>query len=292
MRPAHQLAIALAIGAAVASASFEGGEPLANRASAQGSAAYRSPYRVAFGGPLEALVGDLQNSGRGDARLEGEMPFGVWYSRRTLERWRGWGPPARHYPAVAGLAEWPAERKRERVIAVALRFLGYGYQHHHIPDFDPPAGWPWHPTCAGRNGRGVDCSNLTAFVYNLGFGLRLSGDIHRQAEERLAAGPGPGRETRLHHVALPESYEDRLRTLRTGDLVFIRGRDGGHVTHVVIWVGPIGQAPDGAPLILDSHGGEVRDSSGQVIPCGVQLRPFHERSWYNHDASHAIRIFP
>ena len=25
--------------------------------------------------------------------------------------------------------------------------------YHHIPDWDPPRDWPWHETCAGRNGR-------------------------------------------------------------------------------------------------------------------------------------------
>ena len=32
------------------------------------------------------------------------------------------------------------------------------------------------------------------------------------------------------------------------------------------------------------------DSDGQAIPCGVQLRPFRETSWYNQGASHALRI--
>jgi hypothetical protein len=82
-----------------------------------------------------------------------------------------------------------------------------------------------------------------------------------------------------------------LKALRTGDLVFIRNRSG-KISHVVIWVGPIGRAPDGVPLVIDSHGDDVRDSDGQPIPCGVQLRPFRENSWYNRSASHALRIFP
>jgi hypothetical protein len=45
------------------------------------------------------------------------------------------------------------------------------------------------------------------------------------------------------------------------------------------------------PLIIDSHGEDVRDSQGQFIPCGVQLRPFRENSWYNRSASHALRVF-
>jgi hypothetical protein len=76
----------------------------------------------------------------------------------------------------------------------------------------------------------------------------------------------------------------------TGDLVSIRNRSG-KISHVVIWVGAIGRSPDGTPLIIDSHGEDVRDSNGEAIPCGVQLRPFRENSWYNQSASHALRIF-
>jgi hypothetical protein len=252
--------------------------------------AYRSPYRVEFTCPREELVGDLDRTERGDYRLEAQFPFGNWYTARTRERWGAWGPRARDYPPPPGVEPWPVERKRERVVAVALRFQGYAYQHHHIPDWSPPPGWPWKECCAGANGKGVDCSNLTGFVYNLGFGLRLSTDVHIQAEERVARDPG-GLRTRLRPVELPSSYEDRIKELRTGDLVFIRSR-GGRISHVVIWVGPIGRAPDGTPLVIDSHGDDVRDSSGQPIPCGVQLRPFRENSWYNRGASHALRVFP
>src|SRR5262249_8434234 len=149
---------------------------------------------------------------------------------------------------------------------------------------------PWTPTCAGRNGKGVDCSNFTGFVYNLGFGLRMSTQIHRQSEEHAAEGPGPGRTTPLRRIELPPAYEERIKVLRTADLVFIRSRQGS-ISHVVLWVGPIGRGPDDTPLIIDSHGEGVRDSAGQAIPCGIQLRPFRENSWYNHSASHALRIF-
>jgi hypothetical protein len=33
---------------------------------------------------------------------------------------------------------------QDRVILVASRWIGNPYQHHHIPDWDPPAGWQWH----------------------------------------------------------------------------------------------------------------------------------------------------
>lgn len=252
-------------------------------------AAYRSPYRVEFSWPREELIGDLERTERGDRRLEADVPPAEWYSHRVRERFGAWGPKAREYPAPRGVEGWTVEQKRERVIAVAMRFVGYAYQHHHVPDWDPPRGWPWKPTCAGRNGRGVDCSNFTGFVYNQGFGLRINTAVGHQAEERYAEGPGRER-TPLHRVELPESYRERVAALRSGDLLYIRNRSG-EISHVVLWVGPIGRSPDDVPLILDSHGEDVRDSEGKSIPCGIHLRPFRENSWYNHSASHALRVF-
>ena len=61
---------------------------------------------------------------------------------------------------------------------------------------------------------------------------------------------------------------------------------------MVFRVGPIGQAPDKMPLILDSHDDGMKDAMGQSIPDGVQLRPFCEQSWYFHSTSHALRFLP
>lgn len=192
-------------------------------------------------------------------------------------------------PAARGVEAWPAERERERVVAVALRYQGYAYQHHHIPDGNPPAHRPWSPTCAGRDGKGVDCSDLTGFVYNPGFGLRLNTDVHLQSEDRAVRLRG-GREVPLHRVELPSGFDERVQALRTGDLVFIRS-NAGKISHVVIWVGPIGRSPDGVPLVLDSHGADTRDSDGNTIPCGVHLRPYRDDSRYHAGASHAVRVF-
>jgi hypothetical protein len=66
----------------------------------------------------------------------------------------------------------------------------------------------------------------------------------------------------------------------------------GNVSHVVLWVGSIGQSPDGVPLILDSTGSGARDANGVTIPDGVQLRPFKRTVWYFTQASHVLRIIP
>lgn len=249
---------------------------------------YSSPYSVKFTFPLKELTDDLQPGQRGDPHQESTVPFAEWYSLRIRERYGAWGPPARHYPAPARLEGRSVEWKRQRVIAVAIRFQGYGYQHHHVPDWHPPADWPWKETRGGHNGKGVDCSNFTAFAYNLALGLKPTGAVKKQAEQLAVPGPGADRTTRAQQLAKPHSYAELVRALRTGDLLFIRNK-AGEIAHVVLWVGTIGQSPEQVPLILDSHGEGVKDSKGSVIPHGVYLRPFREESWYFRSASHAVR---
>lgn len=270
------------------------GLPIVCVAAALGQAAsspeaYKSPYTVKFTHPLHELIGDLETGARGRVQEEAAVPFHEWYARHNEKKFGVWGPAARHYPPAPGIAEKSLAWKRERLLATALRFQGYGYQHHHVPDWNPPTNWPWKHTAVGHNGKGVDCSNFSAFAYNLAFGIKPSGAVKKQAEELEIPGPGEGRHTRAELIPKPASYADFARTLHTGDLLYVRNRSG-ELAHVVIWVGSIGESPDGVPLILDSHGEGVKDSNGVSIPCGIHLRPFHDNSWYHHSASHAHRI--
>ena len=249
---------------------------------------YKSPYSVKFAHPKSDLIGDIERGTRGDRHLESDVPFHEWYSPKTLHEYGSWGPGQRLYPAAPQTAGKSVDWLRERVIAVALRFEGYGYQHHHVPDWDPPANWPWKHTGVGHNGKGADCSNFVSFVYNQGFGIKMHSGIHELADQREMSGPG-GRPIRVEHIARPDSYEGWAKTLKTGDLLFIKGSPKGPVTHVVLWIGSIGQSD--VPLILDSHGDGVKDENGAVIPCGIHLRPFRKNSWYAKDASHATRVF-
>lgn len=249
---------------------------------------YHSPYSVKFNFPVAELLGDLKGTPRGDTREESAVPFAEWYSPMVRKRYGSWGPPARQFPPPEGIARRPLEWKRERVIAIALRFQGYDYQHHHVPDWDPPADWPWKEVRSGHNGKGVDCSNFTSFVYNVGFGIKPTSTIKPQSEEMQMPGPGNS-QTTVERIARPENYADFAKTLQTGDLLYVRNNQK-EISHVVIWVGPIGQSPDGAPLIIDSHGEGVVDSNGASIPPGIQLRPFRDKSWYYREADHAFRV--
>lgn len=252
---------------------------------------YRSPYKIKFSYPVKELLSDIQQGQRGGPHDESSIPYADWNSQKVMKRWGAWGPPARHYLASADAENRPVEWQRERVIAAALQFQGYSYQHHHIPDWNPPPGWPSKETKSGQNGKGVDCSNFSSFVYNLSLGFKPNSGIKEQSEQLEIAGPGPDHTTQAQRIELPKTYTERVSVLRTADLLFVRSLKG-EVSHVVLWIGPIGSAPDNAPLILDSHGTGIRDSHGAIIPNGIYLRPFLEKSWYNGSASHAVRILP
>ncbi len=251
---------------------------------------YKSPYRVEFTYPVEELIHDILHGDRAAPRHQSRVPIAEWYSKKTREKYGAWGPPRAHLPVPRIVVGKPAEWKRQRVIATGMRYIGLSYQHHHLPDWDPPADWPWKPVAYGRNARGVDCSNFTTTAYDVGLGIKPSSDIDKQTvmtESPLL----DGGVVRAHRIERPAEYELFSKELRTGDLVFIKN-DSGHVSHVVLWVGAIGRSPDGTPLILDSTGEGRKDSKGQAIPDGVHLRPFTPQSWYFREMSHALRLIP
>src|SRR5581483_11357157 len=81
---------------------------------------YRSPYSVQFTHPLSELIGDIEHGPRGNRNEESSLPHQEWLSRQVREKFGSWGPPARHYPAPAGLAGRSVSWQRERVLATAL----------------------------------------------------------------------------------------------------------------------------------------------------------------------------
>lgn len=258
---------------------------------------YRSPYRLTFHVPREELLFDVESRElRSRIEHESSVPERDWYSEESRSRWGAWGVPPRRFECPPRVHEKPAAWKRERVVAAAARFIGYEYQHHHVPDWDPPRDWPWIKCCAGHNGKGVDCSNFSGWNYNWALGIHLNTDITVQAERMEAeytTYDGRG-SVRAQVIARPEGnpdeWYDRLcKELLPGDLLYIKGTEDGKVTHVIMWVGDCGVSPDGTPLVIDSTGGEVKDSNGHKIPCGIHLRPFRKGSWYHRCFGHAHR---
>ncbi|MDD2715031.1 MAG: NlpC/P60 family protein [Candidatus Wallbacteria bacterium] len=242
-------------------------------------AGYVSPYSVEFSYPESDLIFDILSGGRGDPVDEACIPYEEWYTQETKKHYGSWGPRARRFAPWEGLECKPAEWIRERVIAVGLRFEGYPYRHHHIPDWNPQPGIP--------DNRGIDCSCFTSFVYNLALGVTISSGIRQQAESKVAAKNDSGREVQIQRI-LKTTYQPLVQKLRTGDLLYIN--KGKRICHVIIWVGAIGRSPDCVPLILDSTGSGHKDCNGSFIPDGVFLRPFEEKSWYYRNLSHALRI--
>ncbi|BAX92917.1 NlpC/P60 family protein [Mycobacterium shigaense] len=208
-----------------------------------------------------------------DALPQTQDPPGRWYSKNAEGDYpnAGWGPranalPAPDIPLNAGCD--PSVWKQERILAVAMRYiylpgnpLGLQYRHHHIPDWDPPTSTyagvsednpdpdaPRGPAAWGA-GRGLDCSNFTAWVYNYGLGIKFSGDVHQQFDG--TAGPMGLR-------------VGRDGPFRSGDLIYLHPNGNtGHASHVVIYIDD--------QRIIDSR------LDAQNVP-GVQIR--NRLGWY------------
>jgi len=266
-------------------------------------AAYTSPYTVTFTCNNSSLTYDFASSPRNDTHLESSLDYSQWYdsgSAYYTDHARSWGPQSAQYPAVTvpssnrGCDEitW----KRERLIAVAKQYIGYTYQHHHIPDFDPypvhndwpdsnPAVLAEHPVA------GIDCSNFSSWNYNFGHGINLNGDVVNQSQTTTTI-PGPGGSGSMTATVIGQGmdFATLCNTLVTGDLLYIRSGTGQPISHVIMWVGAIGSGPD--PLVIDSHDNSpiVYDSSNVAIPPGVHLRPFREGGYYFTQFDHAFRI--
>ena len=252
---------------------------------------YRSPYTLHLKYPIEQLLFDARTP-RGSAGEESNVPEKEWYSEETRKKYGAWGVTVRQFDCPPEVREKPADWKRERLIAAASRFIGYEYQHHHVPDWNPPQGWPWNKCCAGKQGKGVDCSNFSGWNYNWALGIHLNTDIHRQGAE-TAAKSAHG-EARAQVIKRPEGdadqwYDELCRTLKPGDLLYIGDKSRDKVVHVIMWMGECADGPDHTPLIMDSTGGKTKDCEGHLIPCGIHLRPFAKGSWYHQRFMHAHR---
>jgi len=186
--------------------------------------------------PLQSLTADFEAR---DHLPQSSLPPSQWYDNPRLG---SWGPKAASYPPVYVPAEYDAVAwKRARLAVVARRLIGLPYRHHHIPAYDPPG-----------QGRGLDCSNFTSWVYNYGLGIRFTSAIAAQADGPQA----PGR-----RLSPDEPWA-------VGDLLYITARDGSRVSHAAMWLG------DGQ--LIDSHHGSVA-VRGYV-------------GWYRDCLSHVRRV--
>lgn len=300
-------------------------QALAQRADPAASG-YVSPYSINF--TCDNLTIGFDESPRNDISKESEVdeqsndviPYNYWYDTdndyykgsvpsgwgSSCTNMRSYGPKARLYPwvnAPAGICDantW----KQQRLIATAQRYLGYQYQHHYIPDFDPlPIDPEWPQSCpdvkVDYQTAGMSCSTTSTWIYNYGLGIQRDYyDVSDQAKPGtpVACQRDDGTTGNISPKVFGagESFETLAGELQTGDLLYINDlHDSGKVHHVIMWVGSIGSDPvEHQPLVIDSHDNEptVMDANGVPIPPGIQIRPFRKNDWYYINFSHAHRI--
>ncbi len=243
---------------------------------AMSAAAVCLPVGLARGGewtyPFSCTWNSLTADFAGRDQLpQSHEPAADWYRTDAEGHYanNGWGPAADTLPAPAipqGAQCDPRTWKQERVLAVAMRYiyapgnpLGLQYRHHHIPGWDPTvstyAGAPEDnpdvdnpdgPT-AWSPGKGLDCSNFTAWVYNYGLGIKFGGDVHRQADG--TAGLMGGR--------IPKQGP-----FEPGDLIYLHPNgDAGRASHVVIYLDD-GHILDSRANAQNRIGVQIRDRVG------------------------------
>lgn len=179
-----------------------------------------------------------------DALPHTETPPEDWYKQNNGHYLNGgWGPNAATLPPVAVPSDADCSAttwKQERILSAALHYVnaagnpqGLQYRHHHIPDWNPPTSTAsaaaeksdeqdgkspeaWGP------GRGLDCSNFTAWVYNFGLGTKFGGSVTKQ----YAGSAGPMGQR------IPADGPFQL-----GDLLYLHP-DGNttQASHVVIYI--------------------------------------------------------
>ena len=164
---------------------------------------------------------NYQTSVTSDWSLRDQLP------QYTSPKYRdSWGPHKRIYPAPDIPANCdPVKWKQARIIAVAEKYIGLPYRHHHTPGFDDGSGV------------GLDCSNFTSWVYDYGLGIEINSDVTTQSQTA-------GRQL------------DPSEPLQPGDLLFIRTLDDSRISHVVIYIDP--------QHIIDDHssGVKIREFKG------------------------------
>ena len=177
-----------------------------------------------------------------------------------------------------------------------------------------PVGARLHPSQINVNAGQYQSPYTLAFDFDwatLTHGLEKPPFVHWREQGRepaFARGPhdwfAPSAYARARHVHAPTvgrltiqrvadarcSYRQLRQQLRPGDVLYlaegyarqdIRRRldadDPPPASHALLWLGEVGQAPAGAPLVSDSYAANwLRDTYGSFIPSGVQLRPFYD----------------
>lgn len=191
--------------------------------------------------------------------------------------------------------------QQQRLMAAANSLLvaGTAYQHLHLPTFDPESvtgpTFPWSKVSSndesqtsqqlagwtdgtvgnpykayyGKPAPGIDCTDFSAYVYNLALGIQMHSGTSTQitydttpsATIADAAGNAitPTFLMGPHYgeggLNAPGSLDPIIAQLQPGDLLYMKV--GSSISHVVIWLGEYGTLEDGSPspvpLVISSH---------------------------------------
>lgn len=115
--------------------------------------------------------------------------------------------------------------------------------------------------------------------------MKFTSNVEKQAEstafdpEVLTAGGTTSKD-----------FENLVSRLKLGDLLYIMKKEEDKISHVIMWVGLDESTNPPTHFIIDCTGEGHKDSNGQDIPVGVNLRPFTLESWYFKRFSHAHRL--
>ncbi len=261
---------------------------------------YASPYDIS---PIftQAQLGD--DFAKRDKLNPSTMAKSKWsdlnqkyYTQNTIVG-IAYGPPLAQFPApstkptsLARTLDW----RQQRLLYVARRYINTQYQHHHLPQWDPPQTWPIDPgnlVPSRHQTPGIDCSDFTAWVYNYALGIKMTSGILEQAA-LTSVEDASGAAIEIQKILSTGDFNSLVAQFQPGDLLYICKENSTTVSHVITWIGQVNGTGD--YLVIDSHGENVTDSEGRMIPSGVQLRPFSDspgnNTWYYTSFSHANRI--
>ena len=201
----------------------------------------------------------------------------------------------------------PQVWQQQRLLYAASQLIGTHYQHLHLPQFDPAQAnptFPWSPVStnallqttqdlrAGQPGTvanpyqatygspqpGIDCTDFSAYVYNLALGVQMHSGTPSQVTFSSGTAPATNNTPQAlvldaeGNVVTPQfflspnyglsgvneagSLDGVISQLLPGDLLYMKGA-GGAISHVVMWLGEYGTgtngSPSGVPLVISSH---------------------------------------
>ena len=256
---------------------------------------YNTVYPNPSWGPLNPQLFSVTQAQIGDP---------AWVKALQFDRGEPvYSAPLNSLPAGTPYLDWATQR----VMAAAQSLIGTPYQHLHLPQFDPgavlfPGSFSWLPvsnqanlqssqqllqnlpgtqlnpykTAYGLAAAGIDCTDFTAYVYNLALGYQLHSGTNNQVafpqgggfvggaasatvvdssglavQPTFFYGPNYGKDA----INPAGGLDDLIPQLQPGDLLYIGNRQ--QILHVVMWLGALGVNADGSPstvpLVISSH---------------------------------------